>query len=78
PTTERTALHVCLIYVGRGGADALDGSLRLFLSSLSAYVSGQVVRLEKTVDGPVTVNWDKPFAGRRALVTGASRGIGLA
>lgn len=74
----RRAITVQLIYVAPGAEDALDSSLRFFLSRRSAYVSGQVVRLEKPLDGPVTVNWDTPFAGRRALVTGASRGIGLA
>ena len=74
----RRAITVQLIYVAPGAEEALDSSLRFFLSRRSAYVSGQVVRLEKPVDGQVAVNWDTPFAGRRALVTGASRGIGLA
>ena len=74
----RRAITVQLLYVAPGAEDALDSSLRFFLSRRSAYVSGQVVRLEPSVDEPVAVNWDKPFAGRRALVTGASRGIGLA
>jgi len=74
----RRAITVQLIYVAPGAEDALDSSLRFFLSRRSAYVSGQVVRLQKPVDGEVAVNWDKPFVGRRALVTGASRGIGLA
>ncbi len=74
----RRAITVQLLYVAPGAEDALDSSLRFFLSRRSAYVSGQVVRLEKTVDGHTAVNWDAPFAGRRALVTGASRGIGLA
>jgi 3-oxoacyl-[acyl-carrier protein] reductase len=74
----RRAITVQLIYVAPGAEDALDSSLRFFLSRRSAYVSGQVVRLEKPLDDALSVNWDKPFAGRRALVTGASRGIGLA
>lgn len=74
----RRAITVQLLYVAPGAEAALDSSLRFFLSRRSAYVSGQVVRLERPVDGHVAVNWDKPFAGRRALVTGASRGIGLA
>lgn len=74
----RRAITVQLIYVAPGGEQALDSSLRFFLSRRSAYVSGQVVRLEKPVDAAPAINWDKPFSGRRALVTGASRGIGLA
>ncbi|WP_338512919.1 3-oxoacyl-ACP reductase [Pseudomonas poae] len=74
----RRAITVQLIYVAPGAEGALDSSLRFFLSRRSAYVSGQVVRLEKPVDGHVAVDWDAPLAGRRALVTGACRGIGLA
>ncbi|AZF37273.1 3-hydroxyacyl-CoA dehydrogenase, FabG4 [Pseudomonas sp. R4-39-08] len=74
----RRAITVQLIYVAPGAEDALDSSLRFFLSRRSAYVSGQVIRLQKPVDSHITFHWDKPFAGRRALVTGASRGIGLA
>ena len=67
----RRAITVQLVYVAPGAEAALDSSLRFFLSRRSAYVSGQVIRLETPVDGQVSVNWDKPFAGRRALVTGA-------
>ncbi|MGH8411141.1 MAG: 3-oxoacyl-ACP reductase, partial [Pseudomonas sp.] len=74
----RRAITVQLIYVAPGAEDGLESSLRFFRSRRSAYVSGQVVRLEKTVDSPTEINWDKPLGGRRALVTGASRGIGLA
>jgi len=74
----RRAITVQLIYVAPGAEKALESSLRFFLSRRSAYVSGQVVRLEKAVDQPGDIDWDKPFSGRRALVTGASRGIGLA
>jgi 3-oxoacyl-[acyl-carrier protein] reductase len=48
----------------------LDSTLRFLLSPRSAYVSGQVIRV-----GPGA---DAPLAGRRALVTGAARGIGAA
>ncbi|QHG23483.1 3-oxoacyl-ACP reductase [Pseudomonas sp. DTU12.1] len=74
----RRAITVQLIYVVPGAEQALESSLRFFLSRRSAYVSGQVVRLEQAVDTAPAINWDKPLSGRRALVTGASRGIGLA
>lgn len=74
----RRAITVQLIYVAPGAEDALDSSLRFFLSRRSAYVSGQVIRLEPPVDSDTAIDWDTPLAGRRALVTGASRGIGLA
>ncbi|WP_328302329.1 3-oxoacyl-ACP reductase [Actinomycetospora sp. NBC_00405] len=60
------------------GAD-LESTLRFFLSSRSAFVHGQ--RLDVgTVPGfsgsSQGVDWDKPLAGRTAVVTGAARGIG--
>ncbi|SAK74893.1 3-ketoacyl-ACP reductase [Caballeronia arationis] len=56
------------------GAD-IEGALRFFLSPRSAYVSGQVIRIEAaSVTRPA--DWSRPLEGRRALVTGAARGIG--
>jgi 3-oxoacyl-[acyl-carrier protein] reductase len=55
---------------------AAESTLRFLLSPKSAYVSGQVIEVG-TADG-VTVDWDRPLAGRTALVTGAARGIGAA
>lgn len=63
-----------LIYVGQGGAENLESTLRFFASPRSAYVSGQVVRVGNA--DAVVVNWQKPLAGKTMLVTGASRGIG--
>ena len=63
-----------LIYVGEGAEDQLEGPLRFFLSPKSAFVSGQVIRLTACAT-PVT-DWTRPLAGRKALVTGAARGIG--
>jgi 3-oxoacyl-[acyl-carrier protein] reductase len=53
---------------------SFESALRFFLSPRSAYVSGQVV----TIDGPSVAPpvWATPLAGKRALVTGAARGIG--
>ena len=68
-----------LVYVAKGAEDALGSTLGFFLSPKSAYVSGQVIRLGAT--GILTapkVDIDKPLAGKVALVTGASRGLGLA
>ncbi|MDR5834166.1 3-oxoacyl-ACP reductase [Caballeronia sp. LZ034LL] len=60
------------------GAD-LEAALRFFLSPRSAYVSGQVVTLDAPSNpSAVPLDWSKPLAGRRALVTGAARGIGAA
>nr|WP_059390417.1 3-oxoacyl-ACP reductase [Pseudomonas toyotomiensis] len=67
---------VQLLYVGKGGEQQLEGALRFFLSPKSAYVSGQVLRLGAC--GEQVKDWTRPLAGKKALVTGASRGIGAA
>jgi 3-oxoacyl-[acyl-carrier protein] reductase len=56
----------------------MESTLRFFLSSRSAYVSGQVVRVGKAAPLVEPADWDQPLAGRIALVTGAARGIGEA
>ena len=69
---------VQLVHVSEGAEDAIASTLAFFLSPKSAYVSGQVVRIGaqgSTTAEPVD-DWARPLAGRVALVTGASRGIG--
>lgn len=65
-----------LVYVDEGAANNLESTLRFLLSPRSAYVSGQVIHISKAE--VVKVDWNKPLAGKTALVTGASRGIGEA
>jgi 3-oxoacyl-[acyl-carrier protein] reductase len=67
-----------LIYVAPGAEDQLASTLRFFLSPKSAYVSGQVVEIGHSGKAADGIDWDKPLAGKVALVTGASRGIGEA
>jgi 3-oxoacyl-[acyl-carrier protein] reductase len=67
-----------LVYVAKGAEDELDSTLRFLLSPRSAYVSGQVVRVGKGVAPAPEIDWEQPLAGKVALVTGASRGIGAA
>ncbi len=66
-----------LIYVSHGAEQQLDGTIRFLLSPRSAYVSGQVVRIGPAKATPA-LDWERPLAGKVALVTGASRGIGAA
>jgi 3-oxoacyl-[acyl-carrier protein] reductase len=66
-----------LVYVAPGAERNLESTLRFMLSSKSAYVSGQVVRVGAG-DSQVPDDWERPQAGRVAAVTGASRGIGAA
>lgn len=60
-----------------GTAVAAESTLRFLLSSRSAYVSGQVIEVG-AADFTVPGDWERPLAGRTALVTGAARGIGAA
>jgi 3-oxoacyl-[acyl-carrier protein] reductase len=68
---------VQLVYVSPGGEGAISSTLRFLLSPRSAYVSGQVVHVGAG-DPPAEIDWEQPLAGKIALVTGASRGIGAA
>lgn len=65
-----------VVYVDEGAADNIESTVRFLLSPRSAYVSGQVIRVSKA--DVVKVDWNQPLAGKTALVTGASRGIGEA
>ena len=72
----RNASTLQLLYVREGAEDQLEGALRFFLSPKSAFISGQVLRL--TACAAQVQDWTRPLAGRKALVTGAARGIGAA
>jgi 3-oxoacyl-[acyl-carrier protein] reductase len=56
---------------------SLESALRFFLSGKSAYVDGQPLRLGAGL-APAPADWERPLAGKTALVTGAARGIGAA
>jgi 3-oxoacyl-[acyl-carrier protein] reductase len=77
-----------LVYVAPGAEGNLESTLRFLLSGRSAYVDGQVIRIgERSGDeasgrgrsvSATTEDWERPLAGKVALVTGAARGIGAA
>ncbi len=69
---------VQLVYVADGAEAAVTSTLAFLLSPKSAYVSGQVVRIGATgtTKAVAVKDWERPLAGKIALVTGASRGIG--
>lgn len=68
---------VQLVYIAPGAEESVDSTLAFLLSPKSAYVSGQVVRIGVHPSAPApTVDWQRPLAGKVAIVTGASRGIG--
>ncbi|MEU2201810.1 3-oxoacyl-ACP reductase [Isoptericola sp. NPDC019482] len=52
-------------------------TLRFFLSARSAYVDGQLLPVGPA-DAETPADWDRPLAGKVAVVTGAARGIGAA
>jgi 3-oxoacyl-[acyl-carrier protein] reductase len=65
-----------LVLVGEAAETATVSTLRFLLSSRSAYVDGQVVRVSAATvadDGDA-----RPLHGHVAVVTGAARGIGAA
>jgi 3-oxoacyl-[acyl-carrier protein] reductase len=66
-----------LVYVAPGAEANAESTLRFLLSARSAYVSGQVIRVGAGAS-PAPEDWERPLAGRVAVVTGASRGIGAA
>jgi len=75
----KRAITVQLVYVAEGAEDQLENTLRFLLSPRSAYVSAQVVRLTvPSVAAKTATDWTQPLAGKKILVTGASRGIGEA
>ncbi|HVK23928.1 MAG TPA: 3-oxoacyl-ACP reductase [Actinokineospora sp.] len=68
-----------LVYVRPGADDKIESTLRFLLSGKSAYVDGQVIRIGTRGGQAVEPeSWAAPLAGKVALVTGASRGIGAA
>ena len=69
---------VQLVYVAEGFEQSLLSTLGFLLSPKSAYVSGQVVRIGShgATQAAEVTDWQRPLAGKVALVTGASRGIG--
>ncbi|WP_144153983.1 3-oxoacyl-ACP reductase [Paraburkholderia sp. BCC1885] len=84
----RRGITANLMYVAQGAEDEAEATLRFFLSPRSAYVSGQVVQIAGVTASPQTtatesttataIDWAQPLAGKRAVVTGAARGIGAA
>jgi 3-oxoacyl-[acyl-carrier protein] reductase len=66
-----------LVYVAPGAEGNVESTLRFLLSGRSAYVDGQVIRIGAAVSAAPD-DWERPLAGKVAVVTGAARGIGAA
>ncbi|MCX4096299.1 3-oxoacyl-ACP reductase [Nocardia sp. alder85J] len=68
-----------LVYLHPEAAPAATGlasTLRFVLSAKSAFVDGQVFRVGREDSAAPDIDWDRPLAGKVAVVTGAARGIG--
>ncbi len=74
----RKAATANLVYVADGAEARLAGALRFFLTTRSAYVSGQPLFVSNDVSGDAPSSWVRPLDGQVVLVTGAARGIGAA
>ncbi|MBN48231.1 MAG: 3-oxoacyl-ACP reductase [Spongiibacteraceae bacterium] len=72
----KKAITSQILYVAPDAENNIGACLDFLLSYKSAYVNAQVIRVT-AADQPQT-DAAKPLAGKRALVTGASRGIGAA
>lgn len=70
-----TASLVYLSPAAKPAATGLESTIRFILSGKSAYVDGQVYSVG-AADSTPPADWDKPLAGKVAVVTGAARGIG--
>ena len=66
-----------LVQVGPGAEDATAATTRFLLSGRSAFVAGQVIRIDPAAVEDAA-DPDRPHAGRVAVVTGAAQGIGAA
>lgn len=67
-----------LLHVAEGAEDRVPAALRFFLSSASAFVSAQPLRVCARSAWNGDDPWFKPLSNKVALVTGAARGIGEA
>ncbi|MDQ3404776.1 MAG: 3-oxoacyl-ACP reductase [Actinomycetota bacterium] len=68
-----------LVYIAPGAEGETESTLRFLLSAKSVYVDAQVIRIgAHGGDAVEPGDWNSPLAGKVALVTGASRGIGAA
>ncbi len=66
-----------LLILEPGAEAAARSTLAYFLSTRSAYIDGQAVRVRSGVTAP-EFDLENPLTGRVVIVTGAARGIGAA
>ena len=68
-----------IVYLADGADARLPHVARFILSSASAFVTGQPLRVSNVAKGEVNLSdYARPLQGKIVLVTGAARGIGAA
>jgi 3-oxoacyl-[acyl-carrier protein] reductase len=67
-----------LLVVEDGAEARVEGVMRFVLSSRSAFMTGQPIRVSARAKAPAKAPWVHSLEGKIALVTGAARGIGEA
>lgn len=72
----RKGITVNLVYCAEEITNAITSTVNFFLSDRSTYITGQPIYLNDTKG--LSQDWERPLAGKYALVTGAAQGIGAA
>jgi 3-oxoacyl-[acyl-carrier protein] reductase len=72
----RKGTTVNLLRVAEGAEDRVNGPLRFLLSKRSAFITGQPIDVTVRTRANARAPHQSPLFGKRALVTGAARGIG--
>ena len=67
-----------VIFCQSGAEERLNGPLTFILSPKSAFVSGQIFTVTNQATAATAVPGVSPLTGKKAVVTGAARGIGRA
>ncbi|MFY0642480.1 MAG: 3-oxoacyl-ACP reductase [Bermanella sp.] len=71
----RKAVMVNVVYC-QAVNSSITTPINFLLSHRGAYISGQPLYVNNKTTAHITQKWEKPLAGKLALVTGAAQGIG--
>jgi len=74
--TGKKGITCNVLCVQKGAQKYLQSSLYFFLSSKSAFITGQCLKLTNNALQAGKINWLRPLLGKTAIVTGAAQGIG--
>ena len=65
-----------LLSLEKGAERHIQAALYFFLTEKSAFITGQMLTLQKSTNRIKKIDWQTPLKGKIALVTGAAQGIG--